>query len=223
MILPQVHSDCSSQGEREIFRRLKSDPQNRGWIVLHSLDVSDHITKIAGEIDFIVIIPERGVLWVEVKGCSSLSRIDGLWFYGRHVRPDPRGPFKQASTAMHSIRVKVATQKPELARIPFWSDVIFPYLEFSIDSGEWHKWQVIDSLTFLSANHAFKGMESPAVIVTDIDGLDGSSSTTLFYVAITRVLQRLIILAHDSVKADILRTLLDWNQSDSFPLREQDD
>ena len=150
MIPPRVHSDCSSPGEREIFRRLKGDPETRDWIVLHSLDVADHVTNIAGEIDFVVIVPGRGVLCVEVKACSSLRRIGGLWYYGRQVRPDPRGPFKQASTAMHSIRVKLATQKPELARIPFWSAVIFPYLEFSIESEEWHEWQVIDSRTLRS-------------------------------------------------------------------------
>ena len=147
MIPPLVHADCSSPGEREIFRRLKGDPATQDWIVLHSLDVAEHVTNIAGEIDFVVIVPGKGVLCVEVKGCSSLSRINGLWYYGRRVKPDPRGPFKQASTAMHSIRAKVAIHKPELARIPFWSVVIFPYLEFSIDSEEWHKWQVIDSPT----------------------------------------------------------------------------
>ena len=56
--------------------------------------------------------------------------------------------------------------------------------------------------------HAFKGMEAPAVIVTDIDRLDVPTSTALFYVAVTRVLQRLIILVHEPAKAGILRTLL---------------
>ena len=56
--------------------------------------------------------------------------------------------------------------------------------------------------------HAFKGMESPAVIVTDIDRLDATNSTALLYVAVTRVLQRLIILVHEPAKADILDMIL---------------
>ena len=57
--------------------------------------------------------------------------------------------------------------------------------------------------------HAFKGLESPAVIVTDIDRLDASSSTALFYVAVTRALQRLIILVHKSAQADMKRTIFE--------------
>ena len=51
-------------------------------------------------------------------------------------------------------------------------------------------------------------MESPAVIVTDINRLDAATSKSLFYVAITRALERLTILADGSTKGDILGTLL---------------
>ena len=150
MIPPRILPDCSSPGEREVFRRLKDDPETRDWIVLHSLDVAEHVTNIAGEIDFVVIVPGKGVLCVEVKACSSLRRRDGLWYYGRNGKPDARGPFKQASTAAHSIRARLAAQRPGLSRIPFWSTVLFPYLEFSIKSEEWHEWQVIDNRGFRS-------------------------------------------------------------------------
>ena len=150
MIPPRISPDCSSPGEREIFRRLKDDPETRGWIVLHSLDVAEHVTNIAGEIDFVVIVPGKGVLCVEVKACASLIRRDGLWYYGKVTKPDVRGPFKQASAAMHSIRANLAKKRPDLARIPFWSAVIFPYLEFSTKSEEWHSWQVIDNRQFRS-------------------------------------------------------------------------
>lgn len=148
MIPPRIRPDCSSPGEREIFQRLKDDPETDDWIVLHSLDVAEHVTNIAGEIDFVVIVPGKGVLCVEVKACSSLRRLDGLWYYGRNAKPDARGPFKQASAAMHSIRGNLATQRRDLSKIPFWSTVIFPYLEFSIQSKEWHRWQVIDNRGF---------------------------------------------------------------------------
>ncbi|TMR66478.1 NERD domain-containing protein, partial [Streptococcus pseudopneumoniae] len=60
MIPPRIHADCASPGEREIFRRLKEDPAAHGWTVLHSLDVANHRSSIAGEIDFVVIVPEKG-------------------------------------------------------------------------------------------------------------------------------------------------------------------
>ena len=152
MIPSRIRPDCSSPGEREIFRRLKDDPETRDWIVLHSLDVAEHVTHIAGEIDFVVIVPRKGVLCVEVKACSSLRRVDGLWYYGNDSKPDARGPFKQAATAMHSIRARLAAKRPELSKVPFWSTVIFPYVEFSIESEEWHGWQVIDNRRFRSGS-----------------------------------------------------------------------
>ena len=152
MIPPRILPDCSSFGEQEIFRRLKDDPETSDWIVLHSLDVAEHVTSIAGEIDFVAIVPGKGVLCVEVKGCTSLRRHDGLWYYGKAPSPDARGPFKQASTAMHSIRTKLTKKRPDLAKVPFWSAVFFPYVEFSDESEEWHRWQVIDSRAFRSGS-----------------------------------------------------------------------
>jgi hypothetical protein len=56
--------------------------------------------------------------------------------------------------------------------------------------------------------YAFKGLEAPIVIVTDVDEVSGPTSKALFYIAVTRALQKLIILAHDSVKNEILSILL---------------
>lgn len=150
MIPPQIRPDCASPGERDIFRRLKDDPETHDWIVLHSLDVANHATNLAGEIDFVVIVPRKGVLCLEVKACSSLRRTEGLWYYGSDSKPDARGPFKQAASAMHSIRTRVASDKPFLSKIPFWSAVVFPYVEFLIQSEEWNSWQVIDTKAFRS-------------------------------------------------------------------------
>jgi len=70
--------------------------------------------------------------------------------------------------------------------------------------------------TGYSSIHAFKGMEAPAVIVTDIDGIENDSSLPLFYIAVTRALHRLVILMHERVKEDIgnLLGLLDQEQKE---------
>ncbi len=148
MIPPYIYPTCPSSGEREIFRRLNNDPETGDWIVLHSLDIAEHIRQISGEADFVVIIPAKGVLCLEVKACSSLRRENGQWFYGLDTRPDARGPFRQASEAMHSLRKRVVETRPDYSHIVFWSAVIFPYIEFSVRSEEWHPWQVINSRAF---------------------------------------------------------------------------
>src|SRR5579859_6267628 len=104
MIPTAVHAGTTSPGEHEVFRRLRDDPGTRDWIVLHSLDIAHHRKQISGEADFLVIVPHKGVLCVEVKACRHLKRIGGEWYFGDSDHPDARGPFKQASEAMHSIR-----------------------------------------------------------------------------------------------------------------------
>jgi hypothetical protein len=144
MIPPQLHASCASPGERELFYRLRDDPGTADWIVLHSLDVAKHRRQVSGEIDFVVVVPTLGVLCIEVKACHELRRQDGLWFYGTSQEGDPRGPFKQVSESMHSIRERIARGAPGLSGVVFWSCVIFPYIEFGVESAEWHQWQVVD-------------------------------------------------------------------------------
>ena len=148
MYPPQVYSGTKSQGEIEIFNRLKSDPATDDWIVLHSLDIAEHRSQTSGEIDFVVIVPGKGVLCLEVKAATNIRRENGVWFYGKDPKGDVRGPFKQASEAMHSLRRKVMQRAPALSKIVFWSAAVFPYHTFSEKSPEWHDWQVIDRTKF---------------------------------------------------------------------------
>jgi hypothetical protein len=149
MIPAVVDPATASPGERELYARLKDDPAAADWIVLHSLDVAHHVRAVSGELDFLVLIPGRGAVALEVKACRSLRRENGLWYYGSEPKGDPRGPFKQASEAMHSVRA-VVERRSDLRRVPFWSAVVFPYIRFEERSDEWHSWQVIDSRAFRS-------------------------------------------------------------------------
>jgi hypothetical protein len=150
MIPPVIPASVPSAGEREIFTRLKNEAGTKDWIALHSLDIAHHLRQVVGEADFVIVVPSLGVLCLEVKGCRSLHRRDGLWFYGNDPKGDPRGPFKQGSEAMHSLRKQVVQTDPSLSSVPFWSAVAFPFIEFTTESDEWHPWQVIDSARFKS-------------------------------------------------------------------------
>lgn len=148
MIPPVIPDSCPSLGEKEIFSQLRDDPNTNNWIVLHSLDIAQHVRQLSGEADFVIIVPSLGVLCLEVKGCHSLRRDNGLWFYGRDPAGDPRGPFKQASQAMHSLRMRISQKEQGISRVPFCSAVAFPFIKFSNISSEWHPWQIIDADLF---------------------------------------------------------------------------
>lgn len=158
LIPPTIPPDTPSDGETLVFELLAADsaeaggagaagrpgPDTSRWTVLHSLDVAHHRRQMEGEIDFVCLVPGRGVLCLEVKGCHNLHRSGGMWYYGADAEGDPRGPFKQASEAMHSVRARLIHQRAHLGGVPFQSAVCFPFPDFTLSSEEWHDWQVID-------------------------------------------------------------------------------
>ncbi|CAG1007599.1 hypothetical protein ANRL4_03772 [Anaerolineae bacterium] len=148
MIPAKVYSDTKSPGEIDIFKNLRDDPKTEGWIVLHSLDIAHHVRRIAGEVDFVVIVPSYGVLCIEVKATNRIRREQGLWYYGNDTEGDPRGPFKQASEGMHSLRKRLILKEPNMQSVLFWSAVLLPYLDLAVSSDEWHSWQVINGSTY---------------------------------------------------------------------------
>ena len=158
LIPPSIAETTQSGGERAVFEALaatsatgaaagpssSSVTDTTGWTVLHSFDIADHRRQLAGEIDFLCIVPGKGVLVVEVKGCHELRRHEGDWYYGHSHEPDHRGPFRQASEAMHSLRQRLTKLYPQFDGVPFWSAVCFPFIDFTETSAEWNSWQVID-------------------------------------------------------------------------------
>jgi superfamily I DNA/RNA helicase len=62
-----------------------------------------------------------------------------------------------------------------------------------------------------SSIHRFKGLDSPAIVVTDIEKIESDKFSSLFYVATTRALERLIILVHETAKPGIIKSLTEPN------------
>lgn len=144
MIPSTVYKGCASPGEHDVFSRLEKDPLTKDWIVLHSLDIANHLKQVSGEADFVVIVPSKGVLVLEVKAHYEIEYTVNGWYYGKDKKYDAKGPFKQASSAMYSLRKDLLKSFPEFSSILFWSGVVFPYTAFNVDSPEWHSWQVIN-------------------------------------------------------------------------------
>jgi hypothetical protein len=143
-ILPDFCPHNAPPGEKAIFNLLKNDPGTAGWVVLHSLDLAEHQRQAQGEADFVIFIPREGVVVLEVKSHLSARRDERGWWLGNATTPDPRGPFRQASEAMHSILCYLSQRGAAQQRIPFISAVAFPSLAFNIRSPEWHSWQILD-------------------------------------------------------------------------------
>ncbi|MEU1994521.1 NERD domain-containing protein/DEAD/DEAH box helicase [Nocardia gamkensis] len=146
-MIPPFFPEDSAPGEQAVYRALAASTDTDDWIVLHSLNIAEHVRNPEGEADFVVIAPKLGLLVIEVKSHQQIDVRDGRWYLGRHP-PTTRGPFKQASEAMHSIRKELLKKKVDLRSLPTLSAVWFTAVRARTmlkPSPEWAAWQVLDS------------------------------------------------------------------------------
>lgn len=143
LMIPNQMGPKTPNSEKNFFRELRDDPKTDHWIALHSLNLVRHKTQAEGECDMVVLIPDHGVLVVEIKGVG-VRRIDGMFHYDDGRRPD-HGPFKQAASARWSLLESLRKRDPAFGKLLFWSVVIFPTVPFKENSDEWHSWQCINS------------------------------------------------------------------------------
>ena len=138
-IPPYIGNDVKSGAERKIFEALKKFRMENSYI-LHSLGLPRHVSKIYGEIDFVVVCA-RGVACLEIKG-GTVERQGGMWIYknkkGR-VNKKTESPFAQATGNMFALKEELCRNfagDRELGNIPMACGVIFPDIKFSDRSQE---------------------------------------------------------------------------------------
>lgn len=116
-------NDIENPGERRVAKALVDQLPNRVE-VFHSfnwLRRNGRGTLLEGECDFVLLDPNRGVLFVEVKGGSLI--FDGReWIreVGRDRRSLNKDPFSQASKSMHTIVDLIKKSYPNRnGKLPF--------------------------------------------------------------------------------------------------------
>ena len=153
MIIPNnlTRKDFNSTGEYLVYRSFQRDSATDRWIILHSVFLQSHVRNLSGEIDFLVIAPNKGVFIIEVKH-GYVSKKDGEWIF-KGVSGQPiikkRGPFEQANEALHSLRrflIKKSkgAYKDSVGSLLFGTGVIFSSMETPPEFGtEAEPWQVM--------------------------------------------------------------------------------
>ncbi len=129
MIPKWVHADAP-RSERSVFERLRDDSAAGKWTVLHSLGLARRRSGPYGEIDFVVIVPDEGVVCLEVKG-GRVSCENGVW-RTRNRRGEAaalKSPFMQARDNMFALRDAIRKEFGESAaesRCLIGFAVVFP-------------------------------------------------------------------------------------------------
>ena len=150
MIPAHIDDSVVSSAERRVFHLLATDPDAKGWTVLHSLGLARRRTGPYGEIDFVLIIPHEGILCLEIKG-GRVSCENGIWkTMDRHGKISllRKSPFMQARESMFALRGAIMDhfgKGSSESRCPITSAVVFPDVLCPPLTPEFERSDVIDS------------------------------------------------------------------------------
>lgn len=129
ILIPETPKDCPN-GERYTFEKLGRD-LDKDWIVLHSLGLHGHATKIWGEAD-IVVLSTKGFFALEVKG-GQVSCKEGVWHFGAPGQPSytkKEDPWTQAKGTMFAIKELLEQADPSMKNLLMGFGVVMPMVYF---------------------------------------------------------------------------------------------
>lgn len=148
-MIPPICEGSTSPGEPLVFAALK-DLAPADWTILYSLDIAPWNRNKQTEIDFLLIIPDQGLLCVEVKGHRRIEFIEGVWHLGAEER-NRRGPFKQADDAKFALSRRIDAKLPQFTHVPIHRCVVFPLATFDLPEHiTAYPWEFLDQTGFES-------------------------------------------------------------------------
>lgn len=142
-LIPSFMDDHTPPGERDVFNLIAAGPDD--WVALHSLDLAPWNRSLRTEIDFVIIVPETGILCIEVKSHENLAYDGNRWY------PDSitRSPFKQAADARYNFYRRLNDLVPWFADVPVVHCCIFPRASFDLTPNlSVQPWELIDMRAF---------------------------------------------------------------------------
>ena len=89
--------DRTPPGERDVFNMVAAGPED--WVAMHSLDLAPWNRGLRTEIDFVVIVPDTGLLCIEVKSHETISFENDRYRNGTTLPRDPAAKVFRASGA----------------------------------------------------------------------------------------------------------------------------
>lgn len=147
-LIPSTTDDRTPPGEKAVFGMLAAGPDD--WVALHSLDLSPWNRGLRTEIDFLVIVPDTGILCMEVKSHEVISFDDDVW----HPREIRRSPFKQACDGRYAFHRALSRALPAFAAIPVLHCCVFPRASFELPPNlSVQPWELVDGREFGRYRH----------------------------------------------------------------------
>ena len=151
MIPSVISPEVKSTAEKRIFEWFKNAPHTENWIVLHSMGISQHVSLMQGEVDFLVLAPKYGIFALEVKG-GRVRRENGMWYFTNkagNTDCKSRGPFEQASEGIFSIMNNNVANRTDdehkhIDKLIYGYGVMVPDIEYESMGIDEEPWMIFD-------------------------------------------------------------------------------
>lgn len=141
-MIPAFIDEEAPPGEKDVWHMLAGGPAD--WTVLHSLDLAPWRRNSRTEVDFVIIIPDVGLLCIEVKSHELIEYRQEGWF----PLTLGRGPFKQCQDAVKSLHRRLKEVAPYSSTIPKIGLCVFPNATFDRSCLSVAAWEVMDMSEF---------------------------------------------------------------------------
>ena len=103
-MIPKTRQGDKNYGEEVLFEGFNEVKNRPDWIVVHSLKQRKVAQGIQSETDFVVFVPGKGIVLIEVKGATSAIFDDNTWtMTGVHKDAVNKDPFDQIDRASANI------------------------------------------------------------------------------------------------------------------------
>ena len=148
-MIPAFMDNLTPPGERYVFNLLTAGPDN--WVALHSLDLAPWNHGLRCEIDFLLIVPDAGILCIEVKSHDKITFDGHRW----HPASIAKSPFKQALDGRHTFYRRLKQIAPQFRRFPVVHCCIFPRASFQLPPNlSIQQWELMDARIFKKLDSA---------------------------------------------------------------------
>ena len=114
------------------------------WKIHHSFITPNHKNKKWGEIDFIFIIPDKGVVCLEIKSHKFIEYKGGEWNFGNRNKK-AEDPFKQVMNASEALKSRLSDHATWINNIPWFHGVMFTDSDIpkNYQPMQFEKWQFL--------------------------------------------------------------------------------
>ena len=132
-IFPPTPPCNTPASERQMYQLFDQSPELSDWTIIHSSShLGDHLPR---EIDFLALIPNHGILCIEVKGGGFYVR-RGQWYRWNDHQPI-ESPARQSEQAMYALQKELGQvygPKSIIGSTPAECCVIFPDTDWPISA-----------------------------------------------------------------------------------------